>query len=288
MCQSTSTMRRRTFDAFFSNFFSRDFLSLILTRHRKNKKKIVNFSIYLKNYLLLRDKTKRRFLNENEDLHLKLFICSDLLDENIILFFFFFLFFFSSRSSFSFFFSFSLSFRKNSNSARSSSEYDSKRRRASFFWRKSEKRSWCQSENVWKNESRHHKHSHRCLVLSIAQKRRFIKSIFVDKRSSWHLRFLAQYSRESRWSWRNEKIVFELRECFSFFRIAFSFVASWVFSEKESFEFTFRDEHSSRRNQSRWAFEWKSYSSQHKKTIQSEIDQSWKSDRQIYNKRTTR
>jgi hypothetical protein len=94
MCQSTSTMRRKILDALFSIFFSRDFLSLILTRHRKNKKKIFNFSIYLKNYLLLRDKTKKRFLDENEDLHLKLLICSDLLDESIIFFFFFFSFFF--------------------------------------------------------------------------------------------------------------------------------------------------------------------------------------------------
>ncbi len=102
MCQSTSTMRRRIFDALFSNFFSRDFLSLILTRHRKNKKKIFNFSIYLKNYLLLRDKTKKRLFDENENLHLKLLACSDLFDESIILFllflflffFFFFLFFF--------------------------------------------------------------------------------------------------------------------------------------------------------------------------------------------------
>ncbi len=93
MCQSTSTMKRRILDAFFSDFFSRDFLSLILTKHRKNKKKIFNFSIYLENYLFLRDRTKRRFLDENENLHLKLFACSDLLDENII--FLFFLFFFS-------------------------------------------------------------------------------------------------------------------------------------------------------------------------------------------------
>jgi hypothetical protein len=101
MCQSTSTMRRKTFDAFFLNFFSRDFLSLILTKHRKNKKKIFNFSIYLKNYLLLRVKTKRRFFNENEDLYLKLLVCSDLFDESII-----FLFFFFSLFSFFFFFSF--------------------------------------------------------------------------------------------------------------------------------------------------------------------------------------
>ncbi len=100
MCQSTSTMRREIFDALFSNFFSRDFLSLILTRHRKNKKKMFNFSIYLKNYLLLDDRTKRRLLDESENLHLKLLACSDLLDEDIIfllflLFFaFFFLFFF--------------------------------------------------------------------------------------------------------------------------------------------------------------------------------------------------
>ncbi len=93
MCQSTSTMKRKIFDAFFSDFFSRDFLSLILTRHRKNKKKIFNFSIYLENYLLFRDRTKRRFLDENENLHLKLFTCSDLLDASIILLFFFLFFF---------------------------------------------------------------------------------------------------------------------------------------------------------------------------------------------------
>jgi hypothetical protein len=109
MCQSTSTMKRRILDAFFSNFFSRDFLSLILTKHRKNKKKIFNFSIYLKNYLLLRDRTKKRFFDENEDLHLKLFTCSDLFDENIIFLFFFFSFFLSFFSLFfSFFFFFSL------------------------------------------------------------------------------------------------------------------------------------------------------------------------------------
>jgi hypothetical protein len=267
MCQSTSTMRRKTFDAFFSDFFSRDFLSLILTRHRKNKKKIFNFSIYLKNYLLLRDKTKRRFFDENEDLHLKLLVCSDLLDENIILLLFFlffsFLFFFAFHLHFLLFF---FSSRESSSSAHSSSEYNSRRRRAFFFWRKSENRSWCRSENVWKNESKHHKHFHRYLVSSIVQKRRFIKLIFVDKQLNWHLRFIAQCSRESRWNWRVEKIVFELRKYLSFFRIVFSFVVSWVFSKKELFEFTFRDEHLSRRNQSRWTFEWEFYSSQHKKS----------------------
>ncbi len=70
----------------FQIFFSRNFLSLILTRHRKNKKKIFNFSIYLKNYLLLRDKTKRRLLDE--DLHLKLLACNDLLDKSIFFLFF--------------------------------------------------------------------------------------------------------------------------------------------------------------------------------------------------------
>ncbi len=101
----------------FQTFFHEIFLSLILTKHRKNKKKNFNFSIYLENYLLLRDKTKKRFLDEDENLHLKLFVCSDLLDENIIflflLFFLFFFFFFSSsRSSFSFFLFFSLFSRK--------------------------------------------------------------------------------------------------------------------------------------------------------------------------------
>jgi hypothetical protein len=93
MCQSTSTMKRKILDAFFSDFFSRDFLSLIWTRHRKNKKKIFNFLIYLRNYLLLRDKTKKRFFNENENLHLKLLVCNDLFNESIIFFFFLFFFF---------------------------------------------------------------------------------------------------------------------------------------------------------------------------------------------------
>jgi hypothetical protein len=105
---------------------------------------------------------------------------------------------------------------------------------------------------------------------------------------NWHLRFIAQYSREFRWNWRNEKIVFESRRYLRSFWIAFSFVVSWVFSERELFELTSRDEHHSRRSQSRWKSEWKSCSSQHKKSNQSEIDQSWKSDRQIYDKRTTK
>ncbi len=111
MCQSISTIRRKIFDAFFSDFFSRDFLSLILTRHRKNKQKTFNFSIYLENYLLLRDKTRKRFLDENEDLHVKLLACSDLFNENIIffLFFFFFLFFLFFLLVFHFYF-FSLFF----------------------------------------------------------------------------------------------------------------------------------------------------------------------------------
>ncbi len=97
--------RRRRWDEKFSmhsfqTFSHEIFLSLILTRHRKNKKKIFNFSIYLENYLLLRDKTKRRLFDENENLHLKLLACSNLLDASIIL-----LLFFSFSSFFSFFFS---------------------------------------------------------------------------------------------------------------------------------------------------------------------------------------
>ncbi len=100
-------MRREFFDAFFSNFFSRDFLSLILTKHRKNKKN--QFSIYLRNYLFLDETTKRRlFVNDDKNLNLKLFIDNDLHDSNvdiivsliiiinIVVFFFFFSFFFSS------------------------------------------------------------------------------------------------------------------------------------------------------------------------------------------------
>jgi hypothetical protein len=105
---------------------------------------------------------------------------------------------------------------------------------------------------------------------------------------NWHLRFIAQYSRKSRWSWRDEKAVFELRKYFRSFRVVLSFVASWVFSERELFELTSRDEHSSRRSQSRWTSEWESYSSQHKKSNQFKIDQSWESDRQIYDRRTTK
>ncbi len=290
-------MRRKILDAFFSDFFSRDFLSLILTRHRKNKKKMINFSIYLENYLLLRDKTKRRFLDESENLHLKLFACSDLFDESIIFFLFFLLFFF-----FLFFLVFFLLFAlhlhflslslsllerirvKHVLRTNTTRDVDA----LLFFERESENRSWCRSENVWKNESKHHKHSHRCLVSSITQKRRFTKLTFVDKRSNWHLQLIAQYSRKSRWSWRDEKTVFEWRRYSRFFRIVFFFVASWIFSKREFFEFTFRDEHHSRRNQSRWTFKWEFCSSQHKKLNQSEIDQSWKSDRQIYDKRTTK
>ncbi len=99
-------MRREFFDAFFSNFFSRDFLSLILTRHRKNKKNN-QFSIYLRNYLFL-DETKRLFVDNDKNLNFKLFVNSDLHDLNvdvvvlfvIIVNFVIFIFF----SSFSFFF----------------------------------------------------------------------------------------------------------------------------------------------------------------------------------------
>jgi hypothetical protein len=166
---------------FFQIFFHEIFLSLILTRHRKNKKKISNFSIYLKNYLLLRDKTKRRLFDENEDLHLKLLVCSDLLDEDIIffLFSFFFLFF-----AFYFHFFFFLLFSKEFELSSFFEQIRLERRRASSSWRKSENRSWCRSENIWKNESKHHKHFHRCFVSLIVQKRRFIKLIFVDKRSN--------------------------------------------------------------------------------------------------------
>jgi hypothetical protein len=83
---------------------------------------------------------------------------------------------------------------------------------------------------------------------------------------NWHLSLIAQYSRESRWSWRDEKAVFKSRKYSRFLRIAFSFVVSWVFSKRKFFEFTSRDEHHSRRSQSRWRFEWEFCSSQHKKS----------------------
>ncbi len=107
-------MKRESFDAFFSNFFSRKFfLSLILTKYRKNKKSN-QFSIYLRNYLLL-DETRRSFVNDDKNLNFKLFIDSDLHDLNvdvvvsfviIVNFVIFILFSFSSFSSF--FFSFAI------------------------------------------------------------------------------------------------------------------------------------------------------------------------------------
>jgi hypothetical protein len=103
-----------------------------------------------------------------------------------------------------------------------------------FFWRRNENWSWCRSENAWKNESKHHKHSHRCFVSLIVQRRRFIKLIFVDKRLNWHLRFIAQCSRESRWSWRDEKIVFELRKYFFLFE-SFFFSLLHEFSQRKNF-----------------------------------------------------
>ncbi len=274
------------FKLFFTKFF---FITDFNETSRKQEKKFQFLNLFRKLFTSSRQNEKTSFWRKrklaSEAVCLQRFAQRKHHSFSSSFLFFLFSFFrFSSSSSSSFF----LSSRESSSSARSSNEYDSRRRRASFFWRKSENRSWCRSENVWKNESRHHKHFHRCLVSSIAQKRRFIKLIFVDKRSNWHLRLIAQYSRKSQWSWRDEKTVFESRKYFRSFRVVFFFVASWIFSKKELFEFTFRDEHHSRRNQSRWASEWKSCSSQHKKSNQSEIDQSWKSDRQIYNKRTTR
>ncbi len=76
-------MKREFFDTLFSNFFSRDFLSLILTKHRKNKKSI-QFSIHLRNYLLFDETTKKRFFFDDvKNLNLKLFINNDLHDLNI-------------------------------------------------------------------------------------------------------------------------------------------------------------------------------------------------------------
>ncbi len=96
-------MRREFFDALFSDFFSRDFLSLILTRHRKNKKSN-QFSIYLRNYLLL-DETRRSLVDDDKNLNFKLLADNDLHCSNVdvvVLFviivnfviFIFFLFFF--------------------------------------------------------------------------------------------------------------------------------------------------------------------------------------------------
>ncbi len=76
-------MRREFLDALFSDFFSRNFLSLILTRHRKNKESN-QFSIYLRNYLLLDETTKRRsFVDDDKNLNFKLLIDNDLHDSNV-------------------------------------------------------------------------------------------------------------------------------------------------------------------------------------------------------------
>ncbi len=104
-------MRRESFDALFSNFFSRDFfLSLILTKHRKNKKNN-QFSIYLRNYLLFNE-TRRSFVDDDKNLNFKLLVDSDLHDSNvdivvsfvIIVNFVIFIFFSFLFSSFFFFF----------------------------------------------------------------------------------------------------------------------------------------------------------------------------------------
>ncbi len=85
-------MKRKLIDTFFSNLFSRDFLLLILTKHRKNKESNHQFSIYLRNYLLLDEITKRRlFVDDDKDLNFELFVDNDLLDLsiNIVVFFIF-------------------------------------------------------------------------------------------------------------------------------------------------------------------------------------------------------
>jgi hypothetical protein len=51
-------MRRESFDALFSDFFSRDFLSLILTKHRKNKKNNQFFNLFTKQSIFLRNDEK--------------------------------------------------------------------------------------------------------------------------------------------------------------------------------------------------------------------------------------
>jgi hypothetical protein len=110
-------MKQKFFDAFFSDFFSRDFTSLILTKHQKNKK-CNQFSIYLQNYLLFDETTRKKFfVDDDKNLNLKLFVDNDLhnLNINVIVFFiiiivivvFFFVFSFYSFSFFFFFFRFS-------------------------------------------------------------------------------------------------------------------------------------------------------------------------------------
>jgi hypothetical protein len=63
-------MRREFFDAFFLDFFSRSFLSLILRKHRENKESS-QFSIYLRNYLFFDETTKKQsFVDDDKNLNL--------------------------------------------------------------------------------------------------------------------------------------------------------------------------------------------------------------------------
>ncbi len=90
---------------------------MILTKHRKNKKSN-QFSIYLRNYLLFDETTKRRlFVNDDKNLNFKLFVDNDLHDSNvdIVVFFviivnFVIFIFFHFFSSSLFFFSFAIFF----------------------------------------------------------------------------------------------------------------------------------------------------------------------------------
>ncbi len=129
---------------FFKLFFTRFFIIDFNETSKEQEKDVQFFNLFkeLSTSSRQNEKTsfwrKRKFASETVCLqrfarreHHFSFSSFSLL---LFLFFFF-------RSSFSFSFSFSFSSRENSNRARSSNEYDSRRRRASSFWRKSENRS---------------------------------------------------------------------------------------------------------------------------------------------------
>ncbi len=250
-------MRRESFDALFSNFFSRDFLSLILTRHRKNRKSN-QFSIYLRIYLLVDEMTKRRsFVDDDKNLNLKLFADSDLHDSNvdiivsfvIIIDFVVFtlLFFLSSRFSSSRSSSSSqTSNRKRSSSSsrsRSQTKHDFERRREVFFSQKNEDRSWWRRENVWTNERKHRTHFHRYHARSNVSRRRFKNINVVDQNASKHLQFNKWYLQEFSWNSRVDRINVEWREDFFSHSSVRVFAASSAFEETTSCVFTRRDEH---------------------------------------------
>ncbi len=101
MCQSTSTMKRKTFDAFLSNFFSRDFFIIDFNEtSKKQKKDFQFFNLFRKLFTSSRQNEKTSSWRERELASEAVCLQRFVRRENHSFFFFFFLFLF-----FSFFFS---------------------------------------------------------------------------------------------------------------------------------------------------------------------------------------